>query len=82
MLLTNLMTGAEDRRFLYSVKSHPRYHLRLTAIIAVAFGIFFNVLAIAIAQEFILSGLAFVPVGGLCPRLMFTSELPQALTDV
>lgn len=75
MLLTTLMSGAEDPRFLRSVKSHPRYHLRLTAIIAVAFGIFFNILAIAIAQEFLLSGLAFIPVSGSYLRHIFASWL-------
>ena len=81
MFLTHLMSGAEDPRFLRSVKSHPRYHLRLAAIISVAFGIFFNVLAIAIAQQFILSGLAFIPVSGLDLPHTFTSWLPHALTD-
>lgn len=81
MFLTHLMSGAEDHRFLHSVKSHPRYLLRLAAIIAVACGIFFNVLAIAIAQEFLLSGLAFIPVSGLDLPHTFTFGLPQALTD-
>lgn len=63
-MFTDFMSSAEDPRFLRSVKSHPRYPLRLAAIVAVAFGLFFNVLAVAIAQEFILSGLAFLPVSG------------------
>ncbi len=73
--LTNFMTSAEDPRFLQSIKSHPRYHLRLTAIVAVAFGIFFNVLAIAIAQMFLLSGLAFLPVITLCHPMFFCLRL-------
>ena len=80
MLLTHLMSGAEDPRFLRAVKSHPRYHLRLTAIIAAAFGIFFNVLAIAIAQELIMSGLAFIPVSDSY-RQRFNSWLPQTGID-
>lgn len=43
-------------------KNNPRYYLRVTAIIALAVGIFFNILAIAIAHEYVLSGIAFVPV--------------------
>lgn len=80
MLLTHLMSGAEDPRFLRAVKSHPRYHLRLTAIIAAAFGIFFNVLAIAIAQELIMSGLAFIPVSDSY-RQVFNSWLSQIGID-
>lgn len=64
-MFPDFMSSAEDPHFLRSVKSHPRYALRLTAIVAVAFGLFFNVLAIAIVHEFMLSGLAFLPVSGL-----------------
>lgn len=78
-MLTDFMSSAEDPRFLQSIKSHPRYHLRLTAIIAVAFGIFFNVLAIAIAQVFILSGLAFLPVRTPSHPMFFCLPLTHLL---
>lgn len=51
-------------------KNNPRYYLRVTAIIALGVGIFFNILAIAIAHEYILSGIAFVPVNTLLQDLL------------
>ena len=55
--------AVEDPDFLQSVKSHRRYHLRLTAIVAVGFGLFFNFIAVLVAGQPVLNGLAFLPVG-------------------
>ena len=53
----------EDPEFLQSIKSHKRYHLRLIAIISNDIGLFFNILAVCLARDKILNGLAFLPVG-------------------
>lgn len=55
--------AVEDPEFFHSIKSHKRYHLRLIAIIANNIGLFFNILAVCLAHDKILNGLAFLPVG-------------------
>lgn len=79
MTLSGIMSGTEDRTVFQSMKNHPRYHLRVTAIVAVALGLFFNTLAIIIAREYVLSGLAFLPVGTL-PCINTPSTIKSWLT--
>ena len=57
-----LINRIQDSDFVRLVKEHPRYQLRVIALIAVAAGIFFNILAIAITHEKLLCALAFLPV--------------------
>lgn len=55
--------AVEDPEFLQSIKSHKRYHLRLIILIANDIGLFFNILAVCLAESKVLNGLAFLPVG-------------------
>ncbi|KAL8674659.1 MAG: hypothetical protein Q9168_000967 [Polycauliona sp. 1 TL-2023] len=52
----------QDPEFLNSIKSHKRYHLRLVAIISIDVGLFFNILAVCLAHDKIINGLAFIPL--------------------
>ena len=52
----------QDPEFLQSIKSHRRYRLRLIAILSIDVGLFFNVLAVCLARNKIVPGLAFIPV--------------------
>lgn len=54
--------AVEDPDFLQSIKAHKRYHLRLIAVISNDIGLFFNILAVCLARDKILNGLAFLPV--------------------
>lgn len=61
--LSHLLSRAfDDPDFLQSIKAHKRYHLRLLAIISIDLGLFFNILAVCLARDKILNGLAFLPV--------------------
>lgn len=62
MVPTSFLSGVECIR---SAKNHPRYRLRRIAIVSGAFGIFFNILSIAVCRRELLHGLAFIPVGAL-----------------
>lgn len=62
MAPVSFLSGSQGEQFIRSVKNHPRYRLRMIAIGSVAFGIFFNILSIAICRQHILNGLAFLPV--------------------
>ncbi|MCJ1464887.1 hypothetical protein MMC07_003502 [Pseudocyphellaria aurata] len=62
MARISLLSGSQGVRSIDSVKSHPRYRLRMIAIGSVAFGVFFNILSIAICKQYILNGLAFIPL--------------------
>ena len=57
-----LWRAVQDPEFLNSIKARKRYHLRLVAIISLNIGLFFNVLAVCLARDKIINGLAFLPV--------------------
>ncbi|KAL9000560.1 MAG: hypothetical protein Q9169_000853 [Polycauliona sp. 2 TL-2023] len=57
-----LWRAIQDPEFLNSIKSHKRYHLRLVAIVSVNIGLFFNILAVCLAGDKIINGLAFLPL--------------------
>ncbi|KAL9633290.1 MAG: hypothetical protein Q9204_003456 [Flavoplaca sp. TL-2023a] len=57
-----LWRAVQDPEFLNSIKAHKRYHLRLVAIISLNIGLFFNVLAVCLARDKIINGLAFLPL--------------------
>lgn len=57
-----LWRAVQDPEFLNAIKAHKRYHLRLVAIISLNIGLFFNVLAVCLARDKIINGLAFLPV--------------------
>lgn len=61
--------AVEDPKFLQSIKNHKRYHLRLIAIISNQIGLFFNILAVCLARQKVLNGLAFLPVS-TCPAYL------------
>lgn len=54
--------AVEDPDFLQSIKGHKHYHLRLIAVISNDIGLFFNIIAVSLAQNKVVNGLAFFPV--------------------
>lgn len=63
MAPVSFLSGSQGVQFSLYMENHPRYRLRMIAIGSVVIGLFFNILAIAISHQYILQGLAFVPVG-------------------
>lgn len=56
------LSGSQGAELIRSAKNHPRYRLRMIAIGSVTVGIFLNILSIALCDNNLLYGLAFVPV--------------------
>lgn len=68
MAPVSFLSGSQGVQFSLYMENHPRYRLRMIAIGSVVIGLFFNILAIAISHQYILQGLAFVP---LCISLIW-----------